>query len=136
MSRTWKDRPYRVMAKEAVSNGWYSIENTWAQWNPVTGNWVPANPIEYPYTRSNLVPEVEAWGYGSKTNVHVPSARLTMYRWIEEDWIPDWGTRRSVRDGLRDAVRTANTYGIESDELDEWDDPETMRRRIRWKLES
>lgn len=116
MSRTFKDRPYRVVAREALDHGYRRISYWSAVSRPDSDDVWYADVEGYAYTRHNR-------------NLHVQLDRMRMFRWIEGGWSTDYGLPREVRDRLRLAVRDANSGLIDED----WDDPVLYQRRRIWR---
>ncbi|MBW3090724.1 hypothetical protein [Bifidobacterium miconisargentati] len=114
MSRTWKDRPYRVMEAEAEHAG-YMRNRYWP---------LPCcNASEI-----RLVPDVTAYAYAVGYDAHIPAHHMRDYRWIEDDWIPDYGANHRVREALNAATIAANN----GYDMRDWDDPIAYQRRRRW----
>ncbi|WP_133119390.1 hypothetical protein [Bifidobacterium scaligerum] len=112
MSRTWKDRPYRIMEAEAKRAGY--THNTY---------WL----LPYSVSREP-VPDVTSYAYATSCNAHIPARRIRDYRWIEDDWIPDYGASHRVRKALNAAPIAANN----GYDMRDWDDPIAYQRRRRW----
>lgn len=113
MSRTWKDRPYRIMETEAERAGYMH-----------TRRW----PLPHNMSATRLVPDVTAYAYATNHNLHIPARRIKDYRWIEDDWIPDYGASHRVREALNAAAIAANN----GHSMHDWDDPIAYQRRRRW----
>lgn len=88
MSRTWKDRPYRVMQAEATHAGCLRMRPYY-------------HPFDDPLT---LKPDIVAYAYAADHNTHIPARRFTLCRFVERSWTTDYGTRRQVREALHDAA--------------------------------
>ena len=94
MSRTFKDKPYRVLKREALEHGYTYLRHNWM------------HPTEPPTVEG----DVAAYSYSRGRKEHIPSG----HRWhgwhdYEDDWYPDYVGRHTVRDRCRIAVRGANT---------------------------
>ncbi|TPF95284.1 hypothetical protein [Bifidobacterium sp. UTBIF-78] len=109
MSRTWKDRPYRVMQNEAAKAGCLRP------------------PYYSRHKPAPLVPDVKTYAYVTGRDVHIPARRFTICH-LAEDWDTDYGSRRAIRDALKAAIRDANS-GID---MRDWDHPIAYQRRRRW----
>ena len=83
MSRTWKDRPYRVMQAEAIHAGCLRMRPYY-------------HPFDNPLT---LEPDVVAYAYAADHNTHIPAQRFTLCRFVERSWTTDYGTRRQANSG-------------------------------------
>lgn len=112
MSRTWKDRPYRIMEDEAKRAGYL---RSW-YWPLPRG------------ASSRLVPDVRTYAYAAGRNVHIPARRMHDWRWIEDDWTTDYGASHRVREALNAAAIAANN----GYDMRDWDDPIAYQRRRRW----
>ena len=112
MSRTWKDRPYRAMQAEATHAGCLKMRPYY-------------HPFDNPLT---LEPDVVAYAYAADHNTHIPAQRFTLCRFVERSWTTDYGTRRQVREALRDAANQANS----GHDMRDWDNPMAYQRRRRW----
>lgn len=93
MSRTFKDKPYRVLEREAMEHGY-----TYLRYNRMHSAEPPT-----------LEGDVAAYAYSRGRKAHIPSGRR-WHNWhdCEDDWYPDYVSRRTVRDRIRLAVREAN----------------------------
>ena len=114
MSRTFKDKPYRVLKREALEHGYTYLRYNWM------------HPTEPPTVEG----DVAAYSYSRGRKEHIPFG----YRWhnwhdYEDGWHPDYVNRRTVRDRCRIAVREANDGVMD----DDWDDPRLYRRRVKWE---
>ena len=114
MSRTFKDKPYRVLEREALEHGYAYLRHNWM------------HPTEPP----TLEGDVAAYSYSRGRKEDIPFG----YRWhnwhdYEDGWHPDYVNRRTVRDRCRIAVREANDGVMD----DDWDDPRLYRRRVKWE---
>lgn len=112
MSRTWKDRPYRVMQAEATHAGCLRMRPYY-------------HPFDDPLT---LKPDVVAYAYAADHNTHIPARRFTLCRFVERSWTTDYGTRRQVCEALHDAANQANS----GHDMRDWDNPMAYQRRRRW----
>lgn len=113
MSRTYKDRPYRLAVREAQEAG-YVVHVPFRPLFAATSAWY-TDVDGYAYTRHNR-------------RIHLPLRRFSDWRWIEGDWMTDHGDARQIRQHLKMACRDANS-GLMSDD---WDDPVVYQRRRRW----
>lgn len=111
MSRTYKDRPYRLAQCEALDHG-YVFQ--W-RWNPNPMDLFSADVEAYAYSRHN-------------TRFHLPLRHWSDWRWIEGDWETDCGNERRIAQRLHMACREANSGFMD----DDWDDPLVYQRRRRW----
>ena len=104
MSRTFKDKPYHVLKREALEHGYTYLRHNWM------------HPTEPP----TLEGDVTAYAYSQSRKAHIPSGRR-WHSWhdYEDDWYPDYVGRHTVRDRCRLAVREADTGLMD----DDWDDP-------------
>lgn len=114
MSRTFKDKPYRVLEREALEHGYTYLRYNWM------------HPTEPPTVEG----DVAAYSYSRGRKEHIPFG----YRWhswhdYEDGWYPDYVGRHTVRDRCRIAVREADTGLMD----DDWDDPRLYRRRVKWE---
>ena len=114
MSRTYKDKPYHVLKREALEHGC-----TYPRYDRM-----------HPSEPSTLEGDVTAYAYSRGRKAHIPSG----HRWhswhdYEDDWYPDYVNRRTVRDRCRIAVREANTGMMDAG----WGDPRLYRHRIKWE---
>lgn len=114
MSRTFKDRPYRLREAEAVAAGclFYTLrcggQDCFSAVGDVDG---------YEYSRHNH-------------RTHAPIRRYSDWRWIEGDWCTDYGAPRcEVARRLRGVCGLANGGALDAD----WDDPVVYQRRRRWR---
>ncbi|PJM74182.1 hypothetical protein CS006_03385 [Bifidobacterium primatium] len=114
MSRTFKDRPYRIPAREALDHGFVRDSRPP---RPVTGDVWSADMAGYFHSRRN------------RRN-HLPLRRWGDWRWIEGDWVTDYGSRHEIRARLRLAAEAYN-HGLMTDD---WDDPVVYQRRRCWHL--
>lgn len=114
MSRTFKDKPYRVLKREALEHGYTYLRHNWM------------HPSEPPTFEG----DVTAYAYSQSRKAHIPSGRR-WHSWhdYEDDWYPDYVGRHTVRDRCRLAVREANAGLMD----DDWDDPRLYRRRVKWE---
>lgn len=114
MSRTFKDKPYRVLEREALEHGYTYLRHNWM------------HPTEPP----TLEGDVTAYAYSQSRKAHIPSGRR-WHSWhdYEDDRYPDYVGRHTVRDRCRLAVREADTGLMDND----WDDPRLYRRRVKWE---
>lgn len=92
MSRTFKDKPYRVLEREALEHGYTYLRHNWM------------HPTEPP----TLEGDVTAYAYSQSRKAHIPSGRR-WHSWhdYEDDRYPDYVGRHTVRDRCRLAVRPA-----------------------------
>ena len=86
MSRTFKDKPYRVLEREALEHGYTYLRHNWM------------HPTEPPTVEG----DVAAYSYSRGRKEHIPSG----HRWhswhdYEDDWYPDYVGRHTVRDRVR-----------------------------------
>lgn len=75
MSRTFKDKPYRVLEREALEHGYTYLRHNWM------------HPSEPP----TLEGDVTAYAYSQSRKAHIPSGRR-WHSWhdYEDDWYPDY----------------------------------------------
>lgn len=75
MSRTFKDKPYRVLEREALEHGYAYLRHNWM------------HPTEPP----TLEGDVTAYAYSQSRKAHIPSGRR-WHSWhdYEDDWYPDY----------------------------------------------
>lgn len=112
MSRTYKDKPYRVFESEAKSHGFAHHELWFAADEP------------------REVIEVGKYAY-SKGNTHIPVRRHTRIRFIESEWwYTDYGNESAIRDTLHKAAVDYNNGVLDED----WDDVRAYQRRRRWHM--
>ncbi|PWG66641.1 hypothetical protein [Bifidobacterium callitrichidarum] len=114
MSRTYKDQPYRLFQKKAIEHGYRRIR--WITPLPVDDTWY-ADVDGYLYSRHNQ-------------RVHAPLRHYSDWRWIEDDWLTDYGNERHIKQRLKMACQTANSGLMDAD----WDDPLVYQRRRTWYL--
>lgn len=111
MSRTYKDKNYKLLEREAAQHGFLEIDNhsglAPAEW---TGN-------------------VTAYANhaGRKQHIHAYT-RWHDWRDYENDWYPNWGSRSQLRDRLTVARHLANNGFMTLD----WDDPIVYQQRAAW----
>ncbi|RSX56935.1 hypothetical protein D2E24_0880 [Bifidobacterium samirii] len=103
MSRTYKDRPYRLDIRAALVDEY--LDSSAEAW-PHASRESLADVVRYGYTRHNR-------------NMHLPLRRRSNWRWIEGDRIPEYGNARRIRQHLKMACRGANSGLMD----DDWDDP-------------
>lgn len=111
MSRTYKDRPYRLAQREAMDHGYVSLHG----WTDDPTRLFLADVGTYVRSRHNV-------------RCHLPLRRYEDWRWIEGDWESDYGNERRIAQHLHMACREANSGLMD----DDWDDPVVYQRRRRW----
>lgn len=109
MSRTFKDKPYFVIREDARACG-FSRTHTFG-WG-------------YSFEEIDL----KGYAYSRKTKQHVPVRRWSDWRWIEDDWYTDYGSKSRIRDELHEATNEYNSGMMDED----WDEPTVYQRRRRW----
>lgn len=114
MSRTYKDRPYRLFQKKAAENGYWRI--LWITPFEVDDTWY-ADTDGYLYSRHNQ-------------RIHVPLKHYADWRWVEDDWLTDYGNEHRIKQLLKQACDTANNGLMD----DDWDNPLVYQRRRSWHL--
>lgn len=107
MSRTFKDRPYRLAVEEAKQHG-----VVWTHWNGAT------------------VGDACAYGWMTGNRMHVPLDRMRCWYFIEDDWYPTYGNERRIRQTLKQAANSFN-HGLADED---WDEPEVYQRRRVWRI--
>lgn len=108
MSRTWKDRPYRLSEREAINAGYWYI------WPNIHGGWDVHGDVA---------------SYRAATGKPVCShSRWNDYRDYEREWRPSYGNPTRIRSILRHAADEHNCGLMDAD----WDDPIVYQRRRIW----
>lgn len=110
MSRTYKDKPYKVLEREAVEHG------------------CMRQRVDYLTGRCETVADVDS--YQRMFHRHARAySRWHDWRDFENEWHPEYGNRTRVRDALHVAADAYNSGGADED----WDNPDVYQRRRAWK---
>ncbi|MBT1162972.1 hypothetical protein [Bifidobacterium sp. SO1] len=111
MSRTYKDRNYKQLEREALRFGFTYINH------------------HYGLRPPELVGDVDAYVAHRGRKAHLRTYnRWHDWRDYESDWAPDYGIPSAIRDHLTVARHAANSGLLDED----WDDPIVYQRHIRW----
>lgn len=110
MSRTWKDRPYKLAEREAIRHGYIILRRDWLHGGYRT------------------IGNVDLYRRMSRRPVRAHS-RWHDWRDYENDWHPEYGNGTRVRDALHVAADTYNSGSMDGD----WDDPDVYQKRRTWK---
>lgn len=81
MARTWKDKPYRLLEREAVRRGYVRQRRDW-----LGGIRMVADVTAYCYACHRQAKTYDRWHD---------------WRDYEDDWRPDYGNETRIRDGWR-----------------------------------
>lgn len=109
MARTWKDKPYRLLEREAVRRGYVRQRRDW-------------------HGGIRMVADVTAYCYACHRQTKTYD-RWHDWRDYEDDWQPDYGNETRIRDGLHMAVNEYNSGLLDED----WDNPHAYQRRRAWR---
>lgn len=105
MARTWKDKPYKVMEREAVEHGCTLTLRDWRN-------------------RPRVVADIEAY----LRRIHRHARIRPRHDYGEDLWRPSYGNEAVIRDRLHMAATAHNSMLMDAD----WDDPDVYRRRRSW----
>lgn len=115
MSRTDKDKPYRILEQEARNHGYLRLQHTYLG----NGRWAMTPDA----------PDVATYAHTQGSKAHIPAGdRWHDWRDYELDWAPDYGSPTIIRNHLQQTIHTANSGLMDED----WDDPVLYQRRVRW----
>ena len=110
MARTWKDKPYHLLEREAVRRGYVRQHRDWHG-----GIRMVADVTTYCYACHRQAKTYDRWHD---------------WRDYEDDWQPSYGNETRIRDGLRVAVNEYNSGLLDED----WDNPHAYQRRRAWHI--
>ena len=108
MSRTYKDKPYRLVEQEAIEHGYWELWPDWRGGYRIVGD-------TYAYRNAT----------GKRYRTY---SRWHDYRDYEAEWNPDYGDPKRIRMILRQAA-DAHNHGIMDED---WDDSTVYQRRRAW----